>query len=98
MSSTPSRSAIITGGAQGMGEAIALRLAQEGVNIVVVDIKGKETQLEGVIKRVEAKGSKGFYFVGDVTVEKDIQDVIAKTVETFGSLDIVSIFLYLLSR
>ena len=73
-----------------MGEAIALRLAQEGVNVVVFDVKGKEAQLEGVVKQAEAKGGKGFYFVGDVTVEKDIEDVVAKTVETFGGLDIVS--------
>ena len=58
MSSPPNRSAIITGGAQGMGEAIALRLAQEGVNVVVFDVKGKEAQLEGVVKQAEAKGSK----------------------------------------
>ena len=85
----PTRTAIITGGAQGMGEAIALRFADEDINVVVFDIKGKEALLEGVVKKVEAKGRKAFYFVGDVTVEKDIEDVVAKTVATYGGLDIV---------
>ena len=85
----PTRTAIITGGAQGMGEAIALRFADEDINVVVFDIKGKEALLEGVVKKVEAKGRKAFYFIGDVTVEKDSEDVVAKTVTTYGGLDIV---------
>lgn len=73
-----------------MGEAIALRLSDEDINVVVFDIRGKETLLDGVVKKVEAKGKKAFYFIGDVTVEKDVEDVVAKTVATFGGLDIVS--------
>ncbi|CAL1708269.1 unnamed protein product [Somion occarium] len=89
MSTTSTRVAIITGGAQGIGEAIALRLADEDINVVIFDVKGKESLLESLVKKIEAKGRKAFYVVGDVTNEADIKGAVDKTVETFGGLDIM---------
>ncbi len=84
------RIAIVTGGAQGIGEAIALRLADDGVDVVVSDIRGKEAQLEAVVKQIEGKGRRSLYVTGNVSVEADVKALVEKTVEVLGGLDIVS--------
>lgn len=86
------RVAIITGAAQGIGEAIAIRLANEDINFTLLDVKGKEGQLENVVKQVEAKGRKAICIAGDVSVEEVVKNVVDKTVEVFGGLDIVGFF------
>lgn len=83
------RVAFITGGAQGIGESIALRLAQDGLDIAIFDIAGKDELLKEVTKKITDSGRKAVWFVGDVTNEESIKNAIAKTVEELGSLDVV---------
>lgn len=85
----PTRTAIITGGAQGLGECIALRLASEGIDILVVDISAKEKSLEGVVEKVKMKGRRAAYVVADVTDEAQVRGMVERCVEEFGGLDIV---------
>lgn len=87
--STATRVAFITGAAQGIGEAIALRLADDNIDVALFDLKEKEPLLKNVVKQIEAKGRKAIYFVGDVTQEQDVKTSIDRTVETLGGLDIV---------
>ncbi|KAI0341390.1 NAD-P-binding protein [Trametopsis cervina] len=83
------RVAFVTGGAQGLGEAIALRLAQDGLDVAILDISGKETQLQAVADKITAKGRKALWLVGDVADETSVKDSIAKVVEVLGSLDVM---------
>lgn len=85
------RVALVTGGAQGMGEAIAIRFAEDpsGIDVAVLDIKGKESQLAGVVKQIEARGKKGIWIVADVAVEDDVKAAVDRTVSELGGLDIV---------
>ncbi|KAI0074976.1 NAD-P-binding protein [Panus rudis PR-1116 ss-1] len=83
------RVAIVTGAAQGIGEAIAVRLAEENIDLALFDLKEKEEQLKKVVKQVEAKGRKAIYVVGDITVENDVKGLVDKTVEVLGGLDIM---------
>ncbi|CAL1708776.1 unnamed protein product [Somion occarium] len=87
--STATRVAFITGAAQGIGEAIALRLADDNIDVALFDLKEKEPLLKNVVKQIEAKGRKAIYFVGDVTQEQDVKTSIDRTVETLGGLDIM---------
>lgn len=71
------RTALVTGGAKGIGRAIALRLRQEGWNVAILD-RDRLTGLDG------AHGE-----VGDVGDESAVKEVIARTLDRFGRLDAV---------
>ncbi|KAK7685008.1 hypothetical protein QCA50_011843 [Cerrena zonata] len=83
------RVAFVTGAAQGIGEAIALRLANDNIDVALFDLKDKEPLLQKVAQAIQAKGRKAVYFIGDVTVEDDIKTSIDKTVSQLGGLDIM---------
>jgi citronellol/citronellal dehydrogenase len=84
----------ITGASRGIGKAIALRLAKEGANIVIVAKSIEENpKLGGTIfsaaKEVEEAGGKALAVQADVRFEDQIQNVVQKAVETFGAIDAV---------
>ncbi|MEK5061712.1 SDR family NAD(P)-dependent oxidoreductase [Paenibacillus shunpengii] len=80
-----SKVAVITGGGSGLGRAAALKLAEQGVNISVIDISeaaGNET-----VKLVEEKGVKAIFVKADVSKAEDVKNYVDKTVEAFGTID-----------
>ncbi len=77
------RVALITGAAQGIGQAIAQRLEKDGFSIAVNDLPSKQVELQSGFP-------SALVVVGDVSSEKDIQGMIAKVVEELGGLDVVS--------
>lgn len=81
------RTALITGGARGLGRACALRLAEEGRDIVIADLLAERAA--ETVAEVEALGQHALYIETDVTDEAAVQRVVARTVETFGRLDIL---------
>ncbi|CAE6474789.1 unnamed protein product [Rhizoctonia solani] len=83
------RVAIVTGAAQGIGRAIALRLASDGVDVAVNDINIKQNELEQLAKEIKGVGRKAIIITGDVTKEIETQEMVAKTVEALGNLDIM---------
>ncbi|WP_077604156.1 SDR family NAD(P)-dependent oxidoreductase [Oceanobacillus sojae] len=77
--------AIVTGGANGLGQAVAYKLADQGINITVVDISeeaGNET-----VKALEEKGVKALFVKADVSKAEDVKNYVDQTVETFGKID-----------
>ena len=82
------KSAIVTGGAQGLGEAICLRLSQEGCKVVVADIN-KEGIASTVQKIMRQFGGDAIGIVVDVTNEQDVVEMIDKTVNRYGKIDIM---------
>ncbi|KAI0329866.1 NAD-P-binding protein [Cubamyces sp. BRFM 1775] len=93
MSSTeapqPSRVAIVTGAAQGLGEAIALRLADGGFDIAIADLPVKRDQVEAVVRAIEAKGRRALGVYGDVSCEADVVALVERTVQELGGLDVM---------
>ena len=83
------RTAIVTGAAQGIGEAIALRLAQDGLNVLVSDLRAERAQLDALVERVGATGQSGIAVGCNVAEEKEVVAMIDKAVSTFGGLDVV---------
>lgn len=84
----------ITGASRGIGKAIALRAAADGANVAIA-AKTAETnpKLEGTIftaaAEIEAAGGKALPLQVDIREEGQIADAVAKTVETFGGIDIL---------
>jgi len=89
--------ALVTGagGQNGMGKAIALRLAKEGANVVVNDIKvntkdtDKWSGLPDVVKEIKSLGQKSFSLEGDVSDSIQVDNMIEEIVHKFGSIDIL---------
>ncbi len=79
--------ALVTGAAQGIGRGIALRLAKDGFDLTLVDLK--EDKLEAVAKEIEALGRKVTTFAADVSKRDDIYAAIDYTEKELGGFDVI---------
>jgi meso-butanediol dehydrogenase / (S,S)-butanediol dehydrogenase / diacetyl reductase len=78
---------MITGGAQGLGEGIARRLAAEGGTIVVADRNGELAA--SVANSLKSTGHRALAVTMDVAERAQVQAAISKTVDAFGRLDVM---------
>ncbi len=85
--SDPAQSAIITGGARGIGKAIARRLAKEGMNIIISDIMGDEAVKTA--REIAATGVRTLAVTTDVSKSHDAEELIKQTMAAFGSVDVL---------
>ncbi len=87
--STLRRIAIVTGAASGIGKAIALRLARDGLNVALNDLSGSLSKLKDVANLASKHGVDTVLVPGDVSSESDVEKVVDDTVKHFGGLDAV---------
>ncbi|KAA1480038.1 NAD-P-binding protein [Dentipellis sp. KUC8613] len=83
------RVAIVTGGAQGIGRGIALRLAADGLDVAINDIEQNKGLMEKVVGEIQAMGRKAIAIPGDVTSEEAVESMVATTVQKLGRLDVM---------
>lgn len=84
------KTAIVTGAAQGLGEAIAVRLAREGcIGVTLADLQVEKAQ--GVAQGIESEYGwcRTLVTKCDVTSEADVAETVQRHVQTFGRLDIM---------
>ncbi len=79
--------AIVTGGANGLGEAMATRMSEEGAAVAVLD--RDEDGGERVAGKLSDAGSKAAFFACDVTQEEDVSSAISSVAEQFGRVDVL---------
>jgi NAD(P)-dependent dehydrogenase (short-subunit alcohol dehydrogenase family) len=79
------KSALVTGGASGIGRATALAFAREGARVAVADIMQDAAQR--TVNEIKAMGGDALAIACDVTDDDAIKAMIAATVDAFGSLD-----------
>ncbi len=79
--------AIVTGSGQGIGRAIALELAEAGVQVVVNDLN--LAQAEETVKLLREAGGEGLAVQADVTQSADVDRLIKTTLDQFGKVDIL---------
>ena len=88
MSSLTKKVAIVTGSSDGIGRAIAERLAQDGATVVVNYGKSADKAKE-VVAGIEAKGGKALAVHADMSKVADVGRLVKDTMKTFGRLDIL---------
>jgi 3-oxoacyl-[acyl-carrier protein] reductase len=81
-------SAIVTGSGRGIGRAIALRLAREGVKVVVNAKKGYEDVIE-TINMIKSVGGEAIPVLADVSTREGCRELARKAMESFGRLNIL---------
>ncbi|KAG6910347.1 hypothetical protein DXG01_011416 [Tephrocybe rancida] len=79
--------ALVTGAGQGIGRAIALRLADDGFDVAVNDITA--AGLETLVEEIKSKQRKSTFHVADVSSDKQVKDLITNVVEHHGGLDVM---------
>ena len=87
MSKLAGKSIMITGGAQGIGEGIAQRLASEGASITIVDLNGDKAK--AVAESLKSEGGKAIGVKVDVADRGQVQTAIKEAVKSFGRLDVL---------
>ena len=80
-----SRVAIVTGGGRGIGQAIALKLAEVGATVVVSDI----AEAEPVVAEIRAMGRQALAVSTDVSLPADVEKLVETTMSTYGRIDIL---------
>ncbi len=88
MSEASERVALVTGGARGIGRAIALRLAQDGI-AVAINYRGSADAAAEVVEQITAAGGRAVAIVGDVAADGEAAKLITETVAQLGRLDIL---------
>jgi len=88
------KTVFITGASRGIGEAIALKLAKHGANIVIAaKTETPHPKLAGTIysvaEKVEKLGGKALPIVTDIRNEEQVETAVKKAVDTFGGIDIL---------
>jgi NAD(P)-dependent dehydrogenase (short-subunit alcohol dehydrogenase family) len=81
------KTAIVTGAAMGLGEAIARRFAEEGARVACVDVKTEPN--DAVVKAIQAAGGEAAGYTGDVASGVDTQRIAAAVQEAWGQIDIL---------
>ncbi len=91
--------ALVTGagGKHGIGRSIAMRLAQEGANVVVNDLEppSENARRSGwhgvpdVVKEIEALGRGALGILADVSLAAEVERMVSETLERFGRIDIL---------
>jgi hypothetical protein len=80
--------AVITGGDSGIGRAVAIAYAREGAD-VVISYLSEDSDAKEVAQYVEDAGRKALLISGDVSAPQHCRDIISRTVEEFGRVDVL---------
>ena len=81
------KAAIVTGGGNGIGEAVALRLAMEGANVVVADLN--ISAAKKVTDAIKAGGGDALAVACDSTKTQDIDKLMDQTIQAYGAVDVL---------
>ena len=81
------KTAIVTGGANGIGKASALRLAQAGANIVIADLKMDDAK--AAAEEIESYGVEALAVACNILKDDDLVAMVDKAMQTFGSINIL---------
>lgn len=81
------KNALVTGSSKGIGRSVAIELARGGAN-VTINCSSSTKQAEEVAAEIRGLGVKALVVAADVSDQKAVEDMVRKTVDAFGSLDL----------
>ena len=81
------RTAIVTGGANGIGRGISLLFAEEGCSIAIADLDEKAAN--ETLEEISKRGSDGIFVRCDHTKSDQVQNMVEKVIEKYGKIDIL---------
>ena len=79
------KAALVTGASRGLGQALAIGLAEAGADVALVDL----LSLDDTKAKIEQLGRKVISINADLSTQKCVKPIIVKTVEAFGKIDIL---------
>lgn len=82
------KTAVVTGASRGIGRAIALKLAQDGAN-VVVNYSGSQAKAEEVVAEIKALGQQAIAVQANVANADEVKALMGAAMHAFGSIDIL---------
>jgi glucose 1-dehydrogenase len=95
MKGLKAKNVLVTGATSGIGQAIAVRFAQEGANVALnyrkspEDVEDTQALIDQVCDQVKGCGARDLPVHADVSKEADIVEMVSTVIETFGGLDIL---------
>ena len=82
------RVAIVTGSGRGIGQAIALKLAEAGAAVVINDI-GEASAIESVVEEIRSMNREGLAVLADISSSSDVDRLVETAITTYGRVDIL---------
>ena len=82
------KTVLVTGGSRGIGKEVALKYAENGYNIVI-NYVSSNTDVEELKKEFEQKGAEALILKADVTNTQEVENVVNKAIEKFGTIDVL---------
>jgi NAD(P)-dependent dehydrogenase (short-subunit alcohol dehydrogenase family) len=83
------KAVIVTGARQGLGKSIALGMAEAGADLVICDRVTDDGKLDETAKEIENLGRRTLSLGGDITIEDDVNNIVNKSLEKFGKIDVL---------
>ncbi len=83
------KAVLVTGARQGLGKSISLGMAEQGADLIICDRVTDDGKLDETAKEIEALGVKTLTMGGDITIEEDVNELVNKSLEKFGKIDVL---------